>query len=178
MMPRLMVGIGNRYGKLTVKRTNGTAYGGKRNWKCRCDGGRYCDADSTALVRGHKKSCGCLRSQSAARRQRTHGLAGSPTYVTWQGMLNRCRNENVKSFKDYGALGVTVCKRWYRFENFYADMGERPVSMTLDRKNPFGNYEKRNCKWATRSEQARNTRGAAALKILAKMQKTKDKEVA
>ena len=172
-MPRLKVEIGDRYGRLVVKRTNGTSKEGKRLWKCRCDCGRYCDADSTALVKGKKKSCGCLRPESAARRHRTHGLAGSPTYVTWQGMLNRCRNRRVKSFKDYGALGVEVCKRWHKFEQFYADMSERPNGMTLDRKNPFGNYEKRNCKWSTRSEQARNTRGAAALRILAKMQKAK-----
>src|SRR3990167_2184205 len=170
MMHRLKVKIGDTFHRLTVKRTNGSDKHGKRKWKCRCECGRFCDANSTDLLRGHKKSCGCLRPDSASRRQRTHGLAGSPTYVTWQGMLNRCRNKNVKSFKDYGALGVKVCARWSRFENFYADMGERPEGMSLDRKNPFGNYEKRNCKWSTRTEQARDTRGAMALKILAKMQ--------
>lgn len=174
-MPRLKVKIGDRYGNLIVKRTNGTdRRTGKRNYKCRCECGRFCDATSSDLVRGHKKSCGCLKADRARQRFTSHGLSGSPTYISWQGMLNRCRNSSVRSFKDYGALGVRVCDRWLSFENFISDMGERPEKMSLDRIDPFGNYEPSNCRWATRSEQARNTRGAAALKILAKMQEAKN----
>ena len=162
MMPRLNVTIGDRYGKLLVCRSNGASKDGKRVWECKCACGMLCDADSSSLVRGKKKSCGCLRPESARNRQLTHGLHGSPAYVSWQGMLNRCRNPAVKSYKNYGALGVKVCKKWLKFENFYADMGPRPDGMSLDRKNPFGNYERRNCRWATRSEQAKNTRVAFA----------------
>ena len=79
----------------------------------------------------------------------------------------------MKQYHDYGGAGVTVCTRWHQFENFFADMGLRPDKMSLDRIDPFGNYELSNCKWSTRSEQAKNTRGAAALKILSKMQKAK-----
>ncbi len=55
-------------------------------------------------------------------------------------------------------IGITVCERWKGFENFLADMGERPVDRTLDRENPFGHYEPKNCRWATRQEQADNKR--------------------
>lgn len=172
-MHRLRIKIGHKFSRLTVIRTNGSTASGKRNWKCKCDCGRFCDADSTALIAGKKKSCGCLKPEVASIRKTTHGLAGSPAYVTWSGMLSRCRNPKIKSYKDYGGLGVVVCERWHKFENFYADMGIRPDGMSLDRINPFGNYELSNCKWSTRSEQAKNTRGAAALKILAKMQAAK-----
>lgn len=82
-------------------------------------------------------------------------------------MLSRCYNPNQDCFAKYGALGVTVCDHWRAsFANFLADMGERPEGKTLDRKNPFGNYTPRNCKWATKAEQSTNKRGAVAIAIL------------
>lgn len=78
-------------------------------------------------------------------------------------MWTRCTNPRVKSFKDYGGRGVHVCARWKEFENFLADMGERPEGRTLDRVNVNGDYEPANCRWATRKEQAMNTQRASKL---------------
>lgn len=81
----------------------------------------------------------------------------SPTYNSWRAMIERCTNRNHQYWHNYGGRGVKVCKRWLKFENFLADMGERPVGMTLDRfPNATGNYEPGNCRWATRREQQRN----------------------
>lgn len=85
--------------------------------------------------------------------QRNTGARGS-----WRAMHCRCKYPSSKSFRDYGARGIKICERWDQFENFLADMGERPPGKTLGRKNNDGNYEPGNCKWETKSEQERNTR--------------------
>jgi hypothetical protein len=36
-------------------------------------------------------------------------------------------------------------------------MGERPIDKTLDRKDNDGNYELKNCRWATTEDQSKNT---------------------
>jgi hypothetical protein len=73
-------------------------------------------------------------------------------------MRQRCRNPRHENYPLYGGRGVRVCERWDSFDNFLADMGERLDGMTLDRIDPFGNYEPSNCRWATKSEQRVNIR--------------------
>jgi hypothetical protein len=73
-------------------------------------------------------------------------------------MMSRCNRVTDKDYLEYGGRGIQVCKRWHKFENFVADMGQPPPGMFLDRTNNDGNYRPKNCKWATAYEQARNTR--------------------
>jgi hypothetical protein len=73
-------------------------------------------------------------------------------------MHRRCYNPNHESYSYYGGRGITVCDRWHIFENFLADMGERPEGKTLDRLDNDGNYTMINCRWADKYEQARNKR--------------------
>lgn len=79
------------------------------------------------------------------------------TYKSWQSMKDRCLNPKATRYSEYGAKGITVCDRWLVFENFLADMGERPAGKTLDRKDNKKGYEPANCRWATYAQQTRNT---------------------
>lgn len=82
-----------------------------------------------------------------------------PEYGVWAGMLSRCRNPRNKSFADYGGRGIGVCDRWLDFSLFYKDMGPRPTSgHSIERLDVNGGYTKKNCCWATRTEQAANKR--------------------
>lgn len=53
---------------------------------------------------------------------------------------------------------VSICDRWSKFENFLADMGERPEGTTLDRIDNELGYFPENCRWATHQTQTENRR--------------------
>ncbi len=87
-----------------------------------------------------------------------HGMHGTRIYWLWRGIILRCYEPASSSYYLYGARGITVCDRWRDFRNFYADMGERPKGMMLDRTDNSKGYSPDNCKWVTPKESANNRR--------------------
>jgi hypothetical protein len=151
---------GHRYGRLLV---TGPApkTGANARWYATCDCGARVNVLGPNLRTGSTRSCGCLAMELAKAKPSLtlrHGMTDTPTWRVWSSMLKRCFSKNTQAYKDYGARGITVCDRWRTFENFHADMGDRPDGLTLDRIDMNGDYEPGNCRWATVAEQNRNKR--------------------
>lgn len=112
--------------------------------------------EGTTVSCGHVHIENCRRDLSQA--SVTHGLSKTPLYMVWLGMIQRCHNPKDKSFGRYGAKGISVCQEWRdSYEAFHEAVAPRPKGLTLDRINGKGNYEPGNVRWATYTEQARNT---------------------
>jgi hypothetical protein len=149
-----------RFGRWTVVRPGERDRSGVRRWVCRCDCGTVKEVYGKHLRKRLSTSCGCARDEQTAIRLTKHGLKDSREYSIWCNMLSRCHNPRATEFPRYGARGICVCDRWREsFAAFYEDMGPCPSpDHSIDRKENSGHYEPGNCQWATRKEQARNTR--------------------
>ena len=150
--------VGERFGRLVVQRW-AYSQSERRYWLCRCDCGQETTVSTGHLREGDVASCGCLQKELSSQRHRTHGMTDSRVYHSWRGILSRCYNPHGKAYQSYGGRGITVCERWrYSFENFYADMGDPPIGLTLERKDTNGQYSPENCVWATWQRQRINQR--------------------
>lgn len=153
---------GSSFGLWTVLSFEGYNENKQTIYKCKCKCGTVKIVVAQSLRTGRSYSCGCHKGIAIAKARTTHGHSAggieSRTYRIWKAMHNRVQSKSPRSFKYYMALGITVCKRWDKFENFLQDMGEAPPKRSIDRIDPYGNYEPGNCRWATASMQYWNQR--------------------
>lgn len=153
---------GKTYNRITI--TGERKLPGKErqfSYSCLCGGTGF--ATPYHIISGTVKSCGCLHAESSAARGReqfkTHGMAGTRPHRIWTGMKTRCDNPNVTEYPDYGGRGITYCDKWKTFEGFWEDMADGySESLTIDRTDTNGHYEKSNCLWETMSVQGHHRR--------------------
>lgn len=174
------ISVGDRFGRLTVSKAVGN-----RMFECKCDCGGVKNVSGQNLrhtdLKRSVRSCGCLQREYL-NSPRSNGLyvggKKHPMLSTYHGMLTRCGNPKSKSFPAYGGRGITVCDRWSGengFENFWADMGDRPEGCTLDRIDNDGDYSPGNCQWATKEDQNKNRRKYTLI-IVAELNRLRDIE--
>lgn len=133
-----------------------TLKGSKYLCQCRC--GTVKEVNKWTVDTQQSTNCGCGRREALLKANTKHGMRHTKVYNTWKRMRQRCTNNKVERFDNYGGRGIAICKAWGSFENFYADMGDPPSERhSLDRIDVDKGYSKSNCRWATPSVQAANT---------------------
>ena len=152
---------GQKFGMLTVL---GFAPDGKRadgsnlvRFYCVCDCGKEVVVTGKYLTSGDIKSCGGHRTYKHTTK---HGMCGTRLYHIWNGIKQRCLNQNNKNYQIYGGRGIKICDDWLEFIPFYewAINNGYTDKLSIDRINVDGDYEPFNCRWATAEEQANNQR--------------------
>ena len=160
---------GQRFGRLVAKEIAGKM-GSRTLWLCECDCGSSTVVSISNLRNGHTRSCGCLVIDACIAAKKTHGGKGKykqdRLYNVWRAMKQRCCRETDPTYKWYGANGVQVCDLWqnsyeafrnWSYEHGYDDKAPRGVC-TIDRIDPYGNYEPANCRWVSMAVQGKNKR--------------------
>lgn len=167
---------GKRFGRLTVTSRAENTKSGQTRWNCHCDCGNEKMIMGSSLRKGMTTSCGCYRKENLLKCSVKHGKKSTRLYTVWQDMKMRCINPNNEAYKNYGGRGITVCKEWFDFENFYTwamssgyDENAEFGKCTLDRIDVNGNYEPDNCRWVNMKSQANNMRKNVNLKYNGEM---------
>lgn len=135
-------------------------------WLCECSCGSKKSVSFHTLANGSSSSCGCKAVEKRVKKLLKHGMAGTPTYKSWHAMVQRTQGKG--NHESYVDKKIDVCDEWLTFENFFADMGERPKGKTIDRIDNSKGYSKENCRWATQTEQANNKTSNVYLNVFGK----------
>lgn len=146
-----------KYNKLTFVEVSGKSSDGHILWKCLCDCGQEYIGYATKIKLGKTTQCRSCSNKVIGAKIKKHGMKGSPEYISWISMKDRCLNKNSKDYDKYGAKGITIYKPWIDFfEEFYAYMGKKQKGQTIDRIDNTKGYEPNNVRWASRAEQQQN----------------------
>ena len=151
--------VNKKFGRLLViQRSNNDKYNGA-TWLCLCDCNKTIIVSTHNLKNGNTQSCGCLFKENLIKRNTTHKSTGTPLWIVWNGIKNRCLDSKSSRYYRYGERGITLCDEWLDFINFkqWAIENGYKKGLTIERINNNDNYHPLNCKWITHAEQMINT---------------------
>ena len=167
---------GERFGRLTVvSRSDRMTKDHQVQWNCVCDCGTPAIVRGSNLRNGSATSCGCYRYSQLKKSHTTHNKSKTKLMRSWYAMRQRCLDPNSSHYKDYGGRGIKICEEWNDSVSFieWAQASGYKDGLTLDRIDVNGNYSPQNCRWATSSEQANNTRRSIIITYNGKTQSLK-----
>ena len=146
---------GMTFNRLYVIKRVSNDKSGRARWLCKCECGTIKVILGKHLLSRKIQSCGCLQKERVTK----HKMSNSRLYSIYRGMKDRCYNQNMPEYHNYGGRGVTICDEWlndpiaffkWSLENGYAD------SLTIDRKDNDKGYSPENCRRSTFVEQQNN----------------------
>ena len=149
MTPKLIKELGMRY---PMEKSNYKVRYGL--FECQYCGKEF-ECRISSVNNGDIKSCGCQKYI------RSHGLTHNKWYSVWGGIIGRCYKPQNKSYKNYGARGITVCEEWLDITTFiaWAEATHPNIEgVSLDRIDNDKGYSPENCRWADRTTQNTNQR--------------------
>jgi len=128
--------IGNKINRLTILEDLGMI-NGVRMAKAHCECGKIKSYNFGNVKSGKSKSCGCLPIEKNTR----HGLHKTKLYEVWEGMIDRCCNENHKHYHRYGGRGVSVCDEWRHSPKAFCDWAKdkwaQGLKLDKDKLSPY-----------------------------------------
>lgn len=147
---------GQQFGSWSViclhsKQTNRTT-----KWHCKCLlCGTEHDVSAYSLISGKSTKCrACATKESHIKE-----FSNDSIKTVFMGMKQRCYNPNTRSYKDYGAKGITICDEWLNepilFYRWAYDNGYSK-GMSIERKDISEGYTPSNCTFIPKGEQAKN----------------------
>lgn len=142
--------VGDSFGMLITKLKTDP-----KNWQCVCECGIEEMVPAQKLVLGRRDRCkACLDKQRIVRGERSYERGYA--FDSYSGAKGRCTNPKDAAWCDYGGRGIKF--KFSSFDEFFDHLGPRPFRKSIDRIDNDGHYEPGNVRWATQTEQARNTR--------------------
>lgn len=140
------------------KKTKGSKYG-RRNLCKNCVSKRT--KKNPYYKEYRKKNADKKRRYIQEYRNRPHIR---PTYLLslrWCNIKNRCTNPNDRDYHYYGGRGITMCPQWLNSKNTFIQWALThgfKEELQIDRIDNDKGYSPENCRFATRTQQMRNTR--------------------
>ena len=156
---------GQKFNKLTVIKRVENTKNSQTKWLCKCDCGNTKIVTGTGLRIGHPKSCGCASYEYVSKAIKKINILDKRLYSILHQMKQRCTNQKLPCYKNYGGRGIKVCKEWSLkegkgYNNFYnwAMQNGYKDALSIDRIDVNGNYEPNNCRWINNKQQCNNKR--------------------